>query len=113
MSVKVRPYKTGGWEVDVRVALPDRTVIRERRKAPTRSESGARRWGLAREKEILLHGPAKPRKEVPTLTEFYPRFPGGVRQGESAEAERHRGEGVDLQGPSGAGAGPEVAGRHH
>jgi integrase len=74
MSVKVRPYRTGGWEVDIRVALPDRTVIRERRKAPTRSESGARRWGLAREKEILLHGPAKPRKEVPTLTEFYPRF---------------------------------------
>ena len=33
MSVTVRPYVTGGWEVDIRVVLPDGTVIRERRKA--------------------------------------------------------------------------------
>ena len=30
MSVTVRPYVNGGWEVDIRVQLPDGSVIRER-----------------------------------------------------------------------------------
>jgi hypothetical protein len=29
------PYVDGGWEVDIRVLLPNGAVIRERRKAPT------------------------------------------------------------------------------
>ena len=33
MSVTIRPYINGGWEADIRVALPDGTVIRERKKA--------------------------------------------------------------------------------
>ncbi len=74
MSVKVRPYRQGGWEVDIRVRLPDGTWRRERRKAPVSSKSGAIRWGQAREREIPLHRPAKRRKEVPTLAEFAPRF---------------------------------------
>ena len=36
MSVTVRPYVNGGWEVDIRVQLPDGSVIRERKKAATR-----------------------------------------------------------------------------
>jgi hypothetical protein len=44
MSVTVRPYITGGWETDIRVVLPDGTVIRERKKAQQTSESSARRW---------------------------------------------------------------------
>ena len=32
MSVTVRPYVNGGWEVDIRVQLPDGSVIRERKK---------------------------------------------------------------------------------
>ena len=74
MSVKVRPYRQGGWEVDIRVRLLDGTWSRERRKAPVSSKSGALRWGQDREREILLHRPAKRRKEVPTLAEFAPRF---------------------------------------
>jgi hypothetical protein len=31
MSIKVRPYKRGGWEVDVQVRLGDGTTYRERR----------------------------------------------------------------------------------
>ena len=32
MSVTVRPYVDGGWEVDIRVTLPDGSVLREREK---------------------------------------------------------------------------------
>jgi hypothetical protein len=60
MSVTVRPYVTGGWEVDIRVVLPDGTVIRERKKAQQTSESSARRWAEARERHLLLHGKPKP-----------------------------------------------------
>jgi len=28
MSVTIRPYVNGAWEADIRVALPDGTVIR-------------------------------------------------------------------------------------
>jgi hypothetical protein len=38
MSVTVRPYVNGGWEVDIRVQLPDGSVIRERKKAAASSK---------------------------------------------------------------------------
>lgn len=34
MSVKVRPYRNGGWEVDITFRLPDGRNHRERSKAP-------------------------------------------------------------------------------
>ena len=74
MSVTVRPYRKGGWEVDVTFRLPDGRRYRERSKAPVVSRSGAARWGQDRERHLLQHGlPQKP-KEVPTLEEFAPRF---------------------------------------
>jgi hypothetical protein len=73
MSVTVRPYVNGGWEVDIRVLLPDGTDIRERRKAPVSGKSAAQTWGEARERVVLVHGKPKPvPKEVqqtPTLRE--------------------------------------------
>lgn len=89
MSVRVRPYREGGWEVDIRVVLPDRTLVRERLKATIRSRSGALAWGRDREREILRHGPRKPRKEVPTLEEFCPRFMEGY-----AVANRQKPSGI-------------------
>jgi integrase len=74
MSVKVRPYRRGGWEVDVRVRLPDGSERRERKRAPASSRSAAIRWGEARERTLLVHGPPQPRRESPTLREFWPRF---------------------------------------
>ena len=74
MSVKVRPYRRGGWEVDIRVFLPDGSRRRERRTVCVSSKSAALRWGEARERELLIHGRPKPRKEVPTLAAFAPRF---------------------------------------
>ena len=92
MSVKIRPYRRGGWEVDVRVVLPDGTPRRERRRAPVSSKSAARRWAQARERELLIRRPAeasKPRKEVPTLQEFAERFLDGY-----ARANRHKPSGI-------------------
>lgn len=74
MSVKVRPYRSGGWEVDITFRLPNGQKHRERSKAPVSSRTGALRWGEKRERHLLLHGPEKPRKEVPTLEAFVPRF---------------------------------------
>src|SRR5688572_26121341 len=74
MSVKVRKFRNGGWEVDISVRLPNGEQFRERRKSPTTSKSGSQRWGEERERQILLAGPPTEEKEVPTLKEFAPRF---------------------------------------
>jgi len=77
MSVTVRPFSKGtGWEVDIITVLPTGEKIRERRKCRVSSKSAARRWGLAREREIMLHGPqrSKSKKEVPKLADFVPQF---------------------------------------
>ena len=60
MSVTVRPYVNGGWEVDIRVQLPDGSVIRERKKASATSKLAAQRWAESRERVLLVHGKPKP-----------------------------------------------------
>jgi integrase len=76
MSVKVRPFKNkvGAWEVDITLRLPDGRRYRERTKAPNSSKSAAYKWGQDRERHLIHHGPAQPKKEVATLEEFAPRF---------------------------------------
>ena len=49
----------------------------------------------------------QPRKEVPTLREFAPTLPRRPRAGESAEAERDRGEGDDPPRAPAPGVGPQ------
>jgi len=73
MSVTVRPYRRAGWQVDVQIRLPNGDRYRERR-VLTHSKSAAHRWGQDRERHLLQHGPGAPKKEVPTLAEFAPRF---------------------------------------
>jgi hypothetical protein len=70
MSVKVRPYRSGGWEIDVIVRLADGTRHRERRKSTASSQSAARREGEKRERHLLTNGVPVRRGEVPTLSEF-------------------------------------------
>jgi integrase len=94
MSVIVRPYRRGGWEVDIRLVLPDNSEHRERRKAPVTSKSAAQRWGDARERawyQELTTPPPKdsPPKEVPTLETFWPRFVDGY-----ARANRQKPSGI-------------------
>lgn len=87
MTVKVRRYKRGGWEVDIRIQLADGQEIRERRKAPVSTKNQALRWGRDRERILLLQPEKKtaPKKEVPTLEEFVPRY-----IAEYAEANRQK-----------------------
>src|SRR6476646_8837818 len=80
MSVTIRPYRRGGWEVDIRVVAPDGShELRERKRAPVSSRSAAGRWAESRERvlfERLMKPPQDnaPPKEVPTLREFVSRF---------------------------------------
>jgi hypothetical protein len=90
MSVKVRKYRGGaGWEVDINVLLPNGERHRDRRKSTMSSKSDSKRWGEERERHILLFGPPKEKKEVPTLEEFAPRFLDG-----HARANRHKPSGI-------------------
>lgn len=89
MSVTVRPYRGGGWEVDIGVLLPDGTRRRERKKVPASSKTAAARWGEHRERELLIHGAPKTRQEVPTLQEFEARFLDGY-----ARANRQKPSGI-------------------
>jgi integrase len=99
MTVKIRPYRKGGWEIDIMIRLDNGERYRERRKAPVSSKSGALRWGQQRERYLLTHGPGPTtetpsssdepeiveKKEVPTFGEFVPRFLDGY-----VRANRHK-----------------------
>lgn len=86
MTVKVRPYKRGGWEVDITLEFPGRPKIRERLKAPVTSKSAAKRWGEERERQLIQQAmntdlgedgndrPDLAKKEVPTLAAFIPEY---------------------------------------
>src|ERR1700682_3144720 len=95
MSVTTRPYRRGGWEVDIRVVTPDGTrEFRVRKRAPVSSRSAASRWAESRERvlfERLMKPPQDnaPPKEVPTLREFAARFIDG-----HARANRQKPSGV-------------------
>jgi integrase len=89
MSVTVRPYRRGGWEVDVQVQLPDGTRHRERKKTSVTSKTAAVRWAEDRERHLLRFGPPKPKKEVPTLNKFASRFVDG-----HARANRQKPSGI-------------------
>jgi integrase len=89
MSVRVVPYERGGWEVDIRLRLPNGGRYRERRLFSDLSKSAANRWGRDRERHLLQHGLPQPAKEVPTLEEFAPRFIDG-----HAKANRQKPSGI-------------------
>ena len=89
MSVGVRPYRRGGWQVDIRLVLPDGKRFRERKVFRTASKSAAQRWGQERERHLLRSGPPQHTKEVPTLEVFAPTFMEG-----HARANRQKPSGI-------------------
>lgn len=95
MSLTIRPYRRGGWEVDIRIVTPDGARrFRERRRAPVSSRSAAVRWAEGRERILFqrLMDPAhnnSERKEAPTLQVFAPRFIDG-----HARANRQKPSGI-------------------
>lgn len=87
--VVVRPYKRGGYQVDVRLVLPNGIPYRERKAFRTASKSAVYRWGQDRERHLLVNGLPKAAKEVATLEQFAPRFLKGY-----ATANRHKPSGI-------------------
>ena len=55
MSVKVRPYRNGGFEVDILWRAPDGRRQRERKRLSTTSKSAAQRWGEQRERWLICN----------------------------------------------------------
>ena len=54
MSVKIRRYRRGGWEVDIHVVTPDgKRSLRERRRAKVSARSAAMRWAEGRERVLF------------------------------------------------------------
>jgi integrase len=97
MSVKLRKYQGGDeWEVDIRVQLPDGTVVRERKKAPVTGRTAVLRWAEARERVLVVNGkPARKKvevKPVATLAEFSNRFLEGY-----AKANRQKPSGISSK----------------
>ena len=88
MSVTVRPYRSGGWEVDITIRLPDGVNIESGNARPVLEVGGAA-MGQDRERYLLQHGPPTANKEVPTLETFAPRFVDG-----HARANRHKPSGI-------------------
>jgi integrase len=89
MSVRVVPWKAGGWHVDVRLRLPNGERHRERWVITSQSKSAAKRSGEDRERHLLTHGKPQPLKEVETLEQFAPKFLDGY-----ARANRQKPSGI-------------------
>ena len=89
MSITLRPYRSGGWEADITIRLPDGSQYRERKRAARFSKSSAQRWAQDRERYLLHHGPPAANREVATLEAFAPRFVDG-----HARANRHKPSGI-------------------
>ena len=94
MSVKLRQGRKGGWVIDVRVISPDGTrQARTRKRSPLASRSDALRWAEGLERvmfqRLMDPAPHAPRKEVPTLRAFAPRFMDG-----HARANRQKPSGI-------------------
>jgi integrase len=75
--------------VEINTRLSNGARHRERRRLSIASKSAAQRWGQDRERHLLQHGPAKPKKEVSTLEQFASRFLDG-----HARANRHKPSGI-------------------
>jgi hypothetical protein len=89
MRVTLRPYRSGGWEVDITIRLPDGSQYRKRKRASRFSKSAAHRWAQERERYLLQHGPPAASREVATLEAFAPRFVDG-----HARANGHKPSGI-------------------
>ena len=85
--------------VDVITRFSNGSRYRERRRLTTRSKSAAQHWGEDRERHLLQHGLPQPKKEVPTLEQFAPKFLDG-----HARANRQK--------PSGIAAKENIVGVH-
>lgn len=85
MTVAIRKFRRGGWEVDIIVRQPDGSKLRDRTVVSLSSKTAARRWGEERERLIAINGKHE-REAVPTLAEFAPRY---IEQHAKANRQKH------------------------
>ncbi len=58
MTIKLRSFRTGGYEVDIHTRTKKNEPIRERVKSPVGSKEASKRWALLREAHLAEeHGP--------------------------------------------------------
>lgn len=121
MSFTIRPFRNGGWEIDIVLTLPNGEKIRERRKAPVASKSDAKKWAQERERHLLQHGrpqrrgakqPATEEKTTPTFAEFVPRYladhvKANREKPTTQKAKRGTGRRHQVSGGFGSGAGSD------
>jgi integrase len=74
MPFKIRPYKRGGFEYDLRVELPNGQPYRERKRAPGKTETDAEKHATKRERELIRNGLPDKRGPAPRLAEFAPEW---------------------------------------
>src|SRR5680860_366879 len=106
MSVKIRPYRKGGYEVDIMIRLANGKTYRERRKSPYSSRSASLRWGRERERHLLVNGttPAgqatagTQEKEVQTIAEFADRYMEGYAKANGHKPSTINGKQQHLRG---------------
>ena len=93
MSVKIRPYGNGGWEVDIRLRLPDGSMVRERTKSPvsgkTATLDGQRHASTCCWCAASPSAQSQEVKTIMTLKDFAPRFLEGY-----AKANRQKPSGI-------------------
>ena len=116
MSVTIRPYRRGGWEVDIRVVTPDGTrhVAGAQTSADVVSIGRPALGRGPRTRDVPApdgSGAAHTTKGGADTTSVRAAVHGRPRAGQSAEAERDRGEGDDPARAPAAGAGSQAAGR--
>ena len=96
MTVTIRDYPGGRKEADIRFRLPNGQNVRKKLVCPVTSESGARRWGEARERDLYQKALATrghdAEKTVPTFDRFAPRF-----IDEYAVANHHKPSGISSK----------------
>ena len=89
MSVKIRKFRNGGWEVDINRPPPERRAVQGAAEVPDDVEVGGEAVGRGAGTPDPARRPPKQHKEVPTLSEFSSRFLDGY-----ARANRQKPSGI-------------------
>ena len=113
MSVTLRPYRSGGWEVDITIRLPDGRQYRERKRASRFSKSAAQRWAQDRERYLLQHGPPTAQQGGAHTRSVRAEIRRRSRAGEPSQAERHCLNRIHPEMASGSNARSEASRRDH
>jgi integrase len=73
MKVAVRFHKSGAWEYDIQVRLPDGRQHRERRRSRL-NKTATREYAERRAADLMMNGLPEQVSEVPTFAEFAPQY---------------------------------------